>query len=160
MKTPPMFYPQEDGKLSEIPDEHAEILNLYRDRMPLVYEVVETGAPQMWALIDVDEEPYGTPQPEALETAARRVAGYLKAKRLGNDPVAPDFARLATAAIRAHVEDAGVFAGSLAHEDGVRAVERAVTGETARIGGKLHKAVDRAVRDSNAEIIEGWWVTA
>lgn len=160
MKTPPMFYPQEDGKLTEIPDEHAEILNLYRDRMPLVFEVVETGPPMMYALIDVDEEPYGTPRPDALETAARRVAGYLKAQRLGADPIKPDFDRLAVAAIRAHVEDAGVFAGSLAHNDGVRAVERAVMGETARVGRKLHKTVDKAVRNATAEIIEGWWVTA
>lgn len=160
MTTPPMFYPQEDGKLAEIPDEHAKILDLYRDRMPLVFEVVETGPPGMHPLVDVDEEPPGTPLSGPFEDAARRVAGYLKAKRLGENRVAPDFERLALSAIRAYVEQSGVFAGSVSHDDGVKAVERAVMGETARAGRQLHKVVDKAVRNSNAEIIEGWWTTA
>lgn len=62
MKTPPMFYPQEDGKLVEIPEEHAAILELYRDRMPVVWEIQETGPHYLYDLIDVDEEPYGAPR--------------------------------------------------------------------------------------------------
>ncbi|MFI6468746.1 hypothetical protein ACIBL5_00535 [Streptomyces sp. NPDC050516] len=161
MKTPPMFYPQEDGKLTEIPDEHAKVLDLYRDRMPLVYEPQFTGDPiQLYPLIIEEQEPLGTPEPGQLETAARRVADYLENWRLGKDPVKPDFERLAVAAVRAYVEDMGVFAGSLAHDEGVAAVGKAVSQETARVGRELHRAVDRAVRDATAEIVEGWWVTA
>jgi hypothetical protein len=160
MKTPPMFYPQEDGKLVEIPEEHAAILELYRDRMPVVWEIQETGPHYLYALIDVDEEPYGTPQPGALENASRRVAGYLKAKRLGEDPAVPDFERLAVAAIRAYVEEMGVFAGSLSHGDGPKAVEQSIKTETARAGRKLKTAVDSAVRDHATNLVENWWVKA
>lgn len=160
MTTPPMFYPQEDGKLAEIPDEHAAILDLYRERMPLVFGVLEWGPPGLHDLILPEQEPLGLPDPSALETAARRVAGYFKAKRLGDNPAKPDFERLAVQAIRAYVEHAGVFAGSLSHDDGVKAVERSVMDETGRAGRQLHQVVDKAVRNSNAEIVEGWWVTS
>lgn len=160
MMTPPMFFPQEDGKLAEIPPEHAVILDLYRDRMPLVFEVQESGPPMMYALIDVEAEPYGTPQPGQLETAASRVASYLRAQRLGDDPRVPDFERLALAAIRAYVEDLGVFAGSCSHTDGPKAVERSIKEATARAGRKLSKAVDGAVESVAADLVEKWWVSA
>ncbi|MFF0746589.1 hypothetical protein ACFYVL_39990 [Streptomyces sp. NPDC004111] len=159
MKTPPMFYPQEDGKLTEIPAEHAAVLDLYRDRMPLVHEPQFFGDPiQLYPLVIEEPEPLGTPEPGDLETAARRVCGYLEAKRHGRDPAAPDFERLAVAAVRAYVLDSGVFGGSMAHEDGPRAVERAITRETARAGRRLHKAVDRAVSEETANLVENWWV--
>lgn len=145
-----MFYPQEDGKLAEIPDEHAAVLALYRDRMPLAFEVQEYGPPMLYPLIDVDEEPYGTPRPGALENAARSVAGYLKGKRLGNDPAAPDFELLALAAIRAYVQDMADFAAAVAYGDGPAAEHQAAKTEAARTGRKLTKAVERAVRDAQA----------
>lgn len=52
-----MLYPQEDGKLVEIPEEHAAVLALYRERMPVVFEVQEYGQPMLYPLIDVDAEP-------------------------------------------------------------------------------------------------------
>ncbi|MEU1908126.1 hypothetical protein [Streptomyces hygroscopicus] len=145
-----MLYPQEDGKLAEIPDEHAAVLALYRDRMPLVFEVQECGPPMLYPLIDVDEEPYGTPRPGALEYAARRVAGTLKAKRLSEDPAAPDFERLAVAAIRAYVQDMADFAAAVAYGDGAAAEHQAAKAEAARAGRKLTKVVERAVRDAQA----------
>lgn len=160
MKTPPMFYPQEDGKLTEIPAEHAEILELYRDRMPLVREIQEFGDPMLYDLIDVDPEPWGTPRPGGLELHAARVADYLKAQRHGKDPAKPNFERLAVAAIRAYIEDMGIFAGSLSHDDGARYVERSIKTETARAGRSLHKAVNRAVSDHAKNLVENWWVTS
>ncbi|TGB09789.1 hypothetical protein [Streptomyces sp. MZ04] len=160
MMTPPMFYPQEDGKLTEIPAEHAAILDLYRDRMPLVYEIQEFGDPMMYDLIDVDAEPFDTPEPGELETVAARVARYLKGKRLGKDPVPPDFERLAVAAIRARVEDMGILGGSLAHDEGPLGVERSVKEATAQAGRSLRKAVNRAVSDTAADLVENWWVKA
>ncbi|MFJ8822397.1 hypothetical protein ACIREE_11505 [Streptomyces sp. NPDC102467] len=160
MTTPPMFYPQEDGKLVEIPEEHAKVLELYRDRMPLVFEVMEWGPPGMHPLIDVNEEPPGTPRSGGFEDVARSTARYLKAKRLGKNPAVPDFERLAVSAIRAHVEHAGTFAGSVSHDDGMKAVERAVKGETARAGRSLHKAVDKAVTDHTKNLVENWLVTS
>ncbi|MFE9065026.1 hypothetical protein [Streptomyces violaceusniger] len=145
-----MLYPQEDGKLVEIPDEHAAVLALYRDRMPVVFEVQECGLPMLYPLIDVDEEPYGTPRPGALENAARSVAGYLKAKRLGNDPAAPDFEWLAVAAIRAYVQDMADFAAAVAHGESPAEVSREARTEAARTGRKLTKAVERAVKDAQA----------
>ncbi|MDX3229392.1 hypothetical protein [Streptomyces sp. ME19-01-6] len=146
-----MLYPQEDGKLVEIPDEHAAVLALYRDRMPVVFEVQECGPPMLYPLIDVDEEPYGTPRPGALEYAARRVAAGLKARRLGEDPAAPDFERLALAAIRAYVQDMADFAAAVAaYGDGPAAEHQAAKTEAARAGRKLTKAVERAVRDAQA----------
>lgn len=149
-----MLYPQEDGKLVEIPDEHAAVLALYRDRMPLVFEVQEWGPPMLYPLIDVDEEPYGTPQPGALETSVRRVAGYLKAKRLGGDPITPDFEKLAVAAIRACVADMADFAAAVAYGEPVAAVQRAAKQEAARAGRKLTKAVERAVQDAVADSVK------
>lgn len=160
MKTPPMFYPQEDGKLVEIPEEHAAILELYRDRMPLCFEVQETGQPYLYALIDVDEEPYGTPLPGRLETQARRTADYLKGQRLGKDPIPPDYERLAVDAIGAFVEHMGVFAGSLSHGDGPAAVEQSIREETAAAGRILRRAVGKAVKTSAAGLVENWWVKA
>lgn len=145
-----MLYPQEDGKLVEIPDEHAAVLALYRDRMPVVFEVQECGPPMLYALIDVDEEPYGTPRPGALEYSARSVAGALKARRLGKDPAAPDFERLALAAIRAYVEDMADFAAAVAHGESPAEVSRAARTEAARAGRKLTKAVERAVKGAQA----------
>lgn len=158
--TPPMYMPQEDGKLVEIPEEHAKVLELYRDRMPVVLEVQEYGQPALYALIDVDAEPFGAPQLGTLERQALLAAAYLKGKRLGDDPLPPDFERLAVAAIRAYVEDMGVLAGSLSHDDGPRAVERSVKETTAQAGRKLRKAVDTAVRDCATSLVENWWVTA
>ncbi|MFJ5027779.1 hypothetical protein ACIQB5_06720 [Streptomyces sp. NPDC088560] len=155
-----VLYPQEDGKLVEIPDEHAAVLALYRDRMPLVFEVQEWGPPMLYPLIDVDEEPIGTPRAGALETHARRAADYLKAKRLGGDPIVPDFERLAGAAIRAYVEDMGVLAGSLSHDDGPAAVEQSIKEETARTGRRLRAVVDKAVHETKADLVKNWGVTA
>jgi len=155
-----MLYPQEDGKLVEIPEEHARILALYRDRMPVVFEVQEFGPPMFYPLIDVDAEPCGTPLPGTLERQALQAAAYLKGKRLGSDPVPPDFERLAVAAIRAFVEHMGVFAGSLSHDDGPAAVERSIREETAAAGRVLRKAVERAVKDSAAGLAEKWFADA
>ncbi|MFI9174865.1 hypothetical protein [Streptomyces lincolnensis] len=154
MKTPPMFMPQEDGKLVEIPEEHAAILELYRDRMPLCYEVQETGQPYLYALIDVDEEPYGTPQPGVLEYAARRVAANMKARRLGKDPAPADFERLAHAAIRAHVADMADFAAAVAHGETPARIRRSVEQETRRVGRELSKTVERAVREAADETVK------
>ncbi|WP_405580657.1 hypothetical protein [Streptomyces sp. NBC_01092] len=145
MKTPPMFYPQEDGKLVEIPEEHAAILELYRDRMPVCYEVQETGQPLLYALIDVDEEPYGTPQPGTLETAALRVARALKAQRLGNDLVPVDYRVLAHAAIRAHVADIAEFTAACAYDEPEARRQRYAGQEARRIGRQLTKTVESAV---------------
>lgn len=145
MKTPPMFYPQEDGKLVEIPEEHAAILELYRDRMPVCYEVQETGQPMLYALIDVDEEPYGTPQPGALENAARRVAQNLKARRLGNELVAVDYRALAHAAIRAHVADMAEFTAACTYDEPEDRRRRYAGQEARRIGRQLAKTVEAAV---------------
>ena len=150
MKTPQVLYPQEDGKLVEIPEEHAEILALYRDRMPVVYEVQEFGPPMLYPLIDVDEEPYGTPRPGALEYAARRTAGALKRRRLGEDAPTPDLERLALAAIRAYVADMADFAAAVAYGDGPAAEQRAAKTEAARTGRKLIKAVEDAVQGAAA----------
>lgn len=145
MKTPPMFYPQEDGKLVEIPEEHAAILELYRDRMPVCYEVQETGQPMLYALIDVDEEPYGTPQPGTLETAALRVARALKAQRLGNDLVPVDYRVLAHAAIRAHVADIAEFTAACAYDEPEARRQRYAGQEARRIGRQLAKTVEASV---------------
>lgn len=142
-----MYYPQEDGKLAEIPEEHAAILELYRDRMPLVFEVQEWGQPMLYPLIDVDEEPYGTPRPEALEYSARSVAGALKRRRLGEDVPAPDLERLALAAIQACIADMANFAAAVAHGEPSSVVARAAKTEAARVGRKLTKAVEKVVQD-------------
>jgi hypothetical protein len=144
--TPPMFYPQEDGKLVKIPEEHAKILELYRDRMPVCYEVQETGQPMLYALIDVDEEPYGTPQPGTLETATLRVARDLKARRLGNDTVPVDFRVLAHASIRAHVADIAEFTAACAYDEPQGRRERYAAQEARRIGRQLAKTVEAAVK--------------
>jgi hypothetical protein len=146
-----MFMPQEDGKLVEIPEEHAAVLELYRDRMPVVWEIQETGPHYLYALIDVDEEPYGTPQPGALENAARRVAATLKEQRLGKDPAPADFERLALAAIRAHVADMADFGAGCAYGDGQAAELGEAKAAATRAGRQLTKAVDKAVRDAVAE---------
>lgn len=145
MKTPPMFYPQEDGKLVEIPEEHAAVLALYRDRMPVVYEVQETGQPMLYALIDVDEEPYGTPRPGTLETAARSVARALKAQRLGNELTPVDYRVLAHAAIRAHVADIAEFTAACAYDEPTARRQRYAGQEARRIGRQLTKTVEAAV---------------
>lgn len=143
-----MLYPQEDGKLTEIPEEHAAVLALYRDRMPVVFEVQEFGPPMFYPLIDVDEEPYGTPQPDSLEYAARRTAAVLKARRLGEDPPAPDLERLALAAVRAYVTDMAEFAAAVAHGESEAAVSGAARAEARRAGARVVKAVEEAVRDT------------
>jgi hypothetical protein len=143
-----MLYPQEDGKLTEIPAEHAAVLALYRDRMPVVFEVQEFGPPMFYPLIDVDAEPYGTPQPDALERAARRTAATLKARRLGEDPPAADLERLALAAVQAYVEDMAGFAAEVAHGESAAAVSRAARTEARRAGRRVAKAVEDAVRDT------------
>ncbi|MFE6530027.1 hypothetical protein ACFVMA_13920 [Streptomyces rochei] len=143
-----MLYPQEDGKLVEIPEEHAAVLALYRDRMPLVFEVQEYGPPMFYPLIDVDEEPYGAPRPGELETEARRVAAYLKGQRLGDGPPPPDFRRLANAAIRAHVADIASFTAGCAHDEPPARVRRYVEQETRRVGKQLSRTVEAAVREA------------
>ena len=154
MKTPPMFYPQEDGKLVEIPEEHAAILELYRDRMPLCYEVQETGQPYLYALIDVDEEPYGSPRPGALETAALRVARDLKRRRVGEDLVPVDYQPLAHAAIRAHVADMAEFAASCSYDEPTARRQRYAAQEARRIGRQLSKTVEQAVSAAVAEPVK------
>jgi hypothetical protein len=144
------MYTRKGDDLVEIPADHEKVLAQYRDSMPVVFEVQECGPPMLYPLIDVDEEPYGTPRPGALEYAARQVAGALKAKRLGNDPGAPDFERLALAAIRAYVQDMADFAAAVAYGDGPAAEHQAAKTEATRAGRKLTKAVDRAVRDAQA----------
>lgn len=151
MMTPPMFYPQEDGKLVEIPAEHAKILELYRDRMPVVWEIQETGPHYLYALIDVDEEPYGTPQPGALETVALRVARTLKAQRLGKDPAPADLERLAHAAIRAHVADMADFGAGCAYGEGQAVEVREAKSAATRAARKLTKTIEGAVRDALTE---------
>lgn len=154
MKTPPMFMPQEDGKLAEIPAEHAAILELYRDRMPVCFEVQESGAPMLFALIDVDEEPYGTPRPGVLENAALSVARDLKRRRLGEeDAPAPNLERLAHAAVSAYVADMADFAAAVSYGETPARIRRAVEQDTRRIGRELTKTVDRAVRDAVAETV-------
>lgn len=161
MMTPPMFYPQEDGKLAEIPDEHAKILDLYRDRMPLVHEPQFSGDPiGLYPLIVEEQEPQGTPEPSALESAARRVADRLECHRRNGETYSVDVERLAVLAMRAHIEHEGVFAGSLSHDDGPQAVERSIKAETARAGRKLTKAVETAVTAVAADLVEKWWVNA
>ena len=150
-----MLYPQEDGTLVEIPDEHAAVLALYRDRMPVVFEVQEWGPPMLYPLIDVDAEPYGTPQPGALERAAAGVARDLKRRRVDSEPCTPDYERLAYAAIRACITDMAELAAAVAHEDGPEAVERAAKDEAARMGRHLTKAVERAVRSAVTETLKG-----
>jgi hypothetical protein len=145
VKTPPMFYPQEDGKLVEIPEEHAKVLELYRDRMPLCFEVQETGQPYLYALIDVDEEPCGSPLPSQLETAALRVARALRARRLGDDMVAVDYRDVAQGAIRAHVADMAEFAAACTYDEPMARRERYATQEARRIGRQLTKVVESAV---------------
>ncbi|MFE7229855.1 hypothetical protein ACFVAF_04105 [Streptomyces sp. NPDC057596] len=154
MKTPPMFYPQEDGQLTAIPEEHATVLELYRDRMPLVHEVQECGPPMLYPLVDVDEEPYGTPRPGALEASALRTARALKRRRLGEDVPAPDLERLALTAIHAFVTDMADFAAAVAHDDGPKAAQRAAKTEAARTGRKLTNAVERAVSAATADTVK------
>ncbi|MEV7032718.1 hypothetical protein AB0N99_21195 [Streptomyces sp. NPDC093272] len=151
MKTPEMFYPQEDGKLVEIPAEHAAILELYRDRMPVVWEIQETGPHYLYPLIDVDAEPVGTPEPSRLENATRRAADYLKAQRLGKDPIPPDFEQLAAHAIYAHVTRMAEFGAAVAFGDGPAAEERSARAEAAGAGRVLTKTVERAVRETITE---------
>ncbi|MFF9861098.1 hypothetical protein [Streptomyces tendae] len=148
MKTPPMFMPQEDGKLVEIPEEHAAVLELYRERMPVVWEIQETGPHYFYDLIDVDAEPYGTPRPGALESVARRTAAVLKKRRLGEDPPAPDLERLALEAVRAYVTDMADFAAAVAHGESPAAVSRAAQAEARRAGARVAKTVEDAVRDT------------
>ncbi|MFE7648659.1 hypothetical protein [Streptomyces phaeoluteigriseus] len=143
-----MLYPQEDGKLVEIPEERAAVLALYRDRMPVVFEVQECGPPMFYPLIDVDAEPYGTPQPGALECAARRTAAVLKRRRLGEDPPAPDLERLALAAVHAYVTDMAEFAAAVSHGEPEAVVSRAAQSEAQRAGQRVAKAVEQAVRDT------------
>ncbi|MDF2712323.1 MAG: hypothetical protein K0R62_7975 [Nonomuraea muscovyensis] len=143
-----MLYPQEDGKLTEIPAEHAAVLALYRDRMPVVFEVQEFGPPMFYPLIDVDAEPYGTPQPDALENAAARTAAVLKRRRLGEDPPAPDLERLAVAAVRAYVRDMADFGAAIAHGEPETVVSRASRMEAEQAGRRLARAVEDAVRDT------------
>lgn len=140
-----MLYPQEDGKLVEIPEEHAAVLALYRDRMPVVFEVQEFGPPMFYPLIDVDEEPYGSPQPGTLETAALRVARALKARRLGDDTVPVDFRVLAHASISAHVADIAEFTAACAYDEPEAHRERYAGQEARRIGRQLSKTVETAV---------------
>jgi len=151
VKTPPMFMPQEDGKLAEIPAEHAAILELYRDRMPVVFEVQESGPPMLFALIDVDEEPYGTPRAGVLENAALAVARDLKRRRLGEDLVSVDFGRLAHAAIRAHVADMADFGAGCAYGDGQAVEVREAKAAATRAARQLTKAIEGAVRDAVTE---------
>ncbi|MFI7681429.1 hypothetical protein ACIBWG_02020 [Streptomyces griseoaurantiacus] len=160
MKTPPMFYPQEDGKLVEIPAEHAAVLGLYRDRMPLVHEPQYTGDPLLYPLIDVDEDPDGTSEPTELEDLAFVVARTLQRKRRGGAVIPPDLERLSVLAIRAHIEDMGVFAGSCSHSEGPAAVAQGIANETANTGRKLKRVIDRAVRETAAGLIKTWWVSA
>ena len=149
--TPPMFMPQEDGKLAEIPAEHAAILELYRDRMPVVFEVQESGAPMLFALIDVDEEPYGTPRAGVLENAALSVARDLKRRRLGEDLVPVDYEKLAHAAIRAHVSDMAEFAASCSYDEPAARRQRYAGQAARRVGAALSKTVERAVREAVPE---------
>lgn len=160
MRTPPMFFPQEDGKLVEIPAEHAAVLELYRDRMPLVHEPQYSGDPFLYPLIDVDEEPAGASTPTELEDLAFVTARALQKGRHGQNVPAPDLERLAVAAIGAYVEDLAVFAGSCSHDDGPKAVSRSIREATARAGRKLSKAVDGAVGSVAADLVEKWWVSA
>ncbi|MFJ7242382.1 hypothetical protein ACIQWB_35385 [Streptomyces olivaceus] len=146
-----MLYPQEDGKLVEIPEEHAAVLALYRDRMPVVFEVQEFGPPMFYPLIDVDAEPYGTEQPGALENAAARTAAVLKRRRLGEDPPAPDLERLAVAAVRAHVADMADFGAGCAFGEGQAAELREARSAATRAGQSLRKVIERSVRDAVAD---------
>ncbi|MEV4043113.1 hypothetical protein [Streptomyces sp. NPDC049744] len=143
-----MLYPQEDGTLVEIPEAHAAVLALYRDRMPVVFEVQEFGPPMFYPLIDVDAEPYGSPQPGPLENAAARTASVLKRRRLGEDPPAPDLERLAVAAVRAYVTDMADFGAAIAHGESEAAVSRTAKAEAQRAGRRVAKAVEDAVRDT------------
>lgn len=151
MKTPPMFYPQEDGKLVEIPEEHAAILELYRDRMPVAFEVQEYNQPMLYPLIDVDAEPPCSPLPGTLETAAQRVAQYLRGKRIGEDPVVPDFERLARAAAYAYIADAARFASDFSYDQTPARRQRAVEQDARQAGRNLTKTIERAVRETIAE---------
>lgn len=151
MKTPPMFYPQEDGKLVEIPAEHAKILDLYRDRMPVVWEIQERGPHYLYDLIDVDAEPYGTPRPGALENVALSVARTLKAQRLGEDPAPADFEKLAHAAIRVYVADMADFGAGCVYGEGQAVELREAKSAATRAASRLTKTVEGAVRDAVAE---------
>ncbi|MFB6567357.1 hypothetical protein [Streptomyces noursei] len=144
------MYTVADGALTPIPDDHEKVLAQYRDSMPLVYEPQYCGDPYLYPLIDVDEEPYGTPQPGELERAARQVAHRLKAQRLDQNPQTPDYGRLAGAALRAHIADMADFAAAVANDDGPKAIERAVVEETTRASRKLKRAIEKAVRDAVA----------
>jgi len=149
-----MLYPQEDGKLAEIPEEHAAVLALYRDRMPVVFEVQECGPPMFYPLIDVDEEPYGSPPPGTLETAALRVARALKAIRLGDDTVPVDFRVLAHAAISAHVADIAEFTAACAYDEPEARRQRYAAQEARRIGRQLSKTVEQAVSAAVAKPVK------
>lgn len=150
-----MFYPQEDGKLVEIPEEHAAVLALYRERMPVVFEVQEYGQPMLYPLIDVDAEPPCSPLPSDLEYAAVTVARDLRRRRIGLDAQMPNFERLAYAALRAYVKDIAEFAAVMSDDETSASSRRAIATDTARVGRNLTKAIERAVRDAVAGTLKG-----
>lgn len=138
--TAEMYYPQEDGKLAEIPDEHARILALYRDRMPVVFEVQECGPPMLYPLIDEDAG-----MPGHLEERARRTANVLRAERTGTPTTdVADYEKLAVLAVRANLRTHYDFAASWAIHNGT-------TDET-KIRRQADKALQRAADDLTTEL--------
>lgn len=147
-----MYYTPWGGEQVVIPEEHEKVLALYRDSMPLVWEVQEYGPPMLYALIDEDEEPLGTPPPSKLEDLARRTANTMRRDRLQQETFTPpNLEALMYAAIRARLADYYQSVGAVNFEDGVD-----VTGlraETAQATEKEARTIGRAVTRIVREVI-------
>ncbi|MCX4664713.1 hypothetical protein [Streptomyces uncialis] len=128
--------------LERVPVEHARVLALYRDGMPLVYEPQFSGDEGLYPLVDTDTEPCGTAA-GALEVLARSAAGRLRAARLGGDAAAPDLEGLARASVRGLLDDLYQFAAAVHHGDSDRghgAAGRAVADAAAALGTYARRA--------------------
>ncbi|MEU4964171.1 hypothetical protein [Streptomyces smyrnaeus] len=114
-----MLYTPEGGETVVVPAEDEAVLARYRDSMPMVWEVQECGPPMWYSLVDVDEEPCGTPLPGELERQARATAEHLRKVRLGEaEGFPPNTERLALAAIRGHLASVHDFAVAAEFEGG------------------------------------------
>lgn len=117
-----MLYTPEGGETVVVPPEDEKVLAKYRDSMPLVWEPQYCGAPaemSWFPLVDVDEEPCGTPLPGELEREARNAAGHQRKVRLGEERgFPPGMERLTLAAIRGHLAAVYDFAAAMEFEEG------------------------------------------
>ncbi len=145
---PEMYMRNEDGTLRPIPAEDAAVLERYRDSMPLVWEIQECGAPWLYALIDVDEDPEDVEPAGHLERSAASVYRQLQAERRDPSKSGPHVIRLIEEAVAYHLEGEYVDAVEMRRNGPVSgpstwpAAEKATRKALRRLVRELEKVVD------------------